>query len=64
MYQSEGQSDNRQNRLARGCRADYSYKFNEHSDSREFVALAQPFGLHREANCDCDRHTKGVTQAV
>lgn len=64
MYQSEGQSDNRQNRLARGCQADYSYKFNEHSDSREFVALAQQLGLHREADGDRDRRTKWVTQAA
>lgn len=66
MYQSDGkgQSDNRQNRLARGCRADCSYKFNEQSDSREFVAPAQQFGVHIEASCDRDGHTRGVTQAV
>lgn len=62
MYPSEGQSDSRQNRLARGCRADCSYKFNEHSDSREIVAPAQQFSLHREA--DWDRRAKWVAQAV
>lgn len=45
MHQSDRQPDNRQVQTdgqARGCQAEYSYKFNEHPDSREFVAPAQP----------------------
>ena len=43
MHQSDRPPDNRQvqtDGLARGCQAEYSYKFNEHPDSREFVAPA------------------------
>lgn len=43
MHQSDGQPDNRKIQTdgqARGCQPEYSYKFNEHPDSREFVAPA------------------------
>lgn len=44
MHQSDRQPDNslvQTDGLARGCQAEYSYKFNEHPDSREFVAPAR-----------------------
>lgn len=43
-HQSNRQPDNTQvqtDGLARGCQAEYSYKFNEHPDSRELVASAR-----------------------
>jgi len=50
-------------RQASGCQAEYSYKFNEHPDSREFVAPAQSsLYTHRLMRLDTLMEQVGVWQ--
>lgn len=60
MHQSDRQPDNRQvqtdGQAKGGCQTEYSYKFNEHPDSREFVAHSAR--THTYAHTQANRLTR------